>query len=155
MRFTAPAIALLLLAAAACSASPGTTSPGPDQPPTFGSSPTTPTTDPTLGEAFLPETRGYGSVRPSVIDAGGSGTSVLTEVRWTAWGGPRAIGTGKATYVAPGQANAAGHPEPADITAGDLGRCPDGRVAYRSITWTFPAHPGAERAEFSDICARA
>ncbi len=170
-----PVLAVVFAAAVACSTDPGAavgaggpassgpaTSPptaGPVSagPPTAGPVSASPTAggtgEPTLGEVFRRGARGYGQVRPSVIDAAGGATAVLTGVAWGSWGAAEATGTGQAIYVPTGERNAAGRPEPADLTASDLGRCPDGVLAYRSLTWTFPAHPGTARAGFPDICS--
>lgn len=111
--------------------------------------------EPTLGEQQTPNQKGFGAARPARLDAGGNPTGIVEDIRWQSWGGPTATGSGTATYLAPGQATAEGRPERATIVAGDLGRCPDGKQAYRSVHWYFPQHgetaPG--QAGYPHLCA--
>jgi len=110
---------------------------------------------PTLGQRagiFAHAGRGFGTVRPSVVDNGGDPTGVVIGVVWTSWGGPRAVGTGTSDWVGPGQTVAAGSQEPVRIVAFRLGRC-DGRRMYRAVEWYFPQH--GERFDpgrYEDIC---
>lgn len=119
-----------------------TVQPTPMAAPPIVPAPTTPATGvPVLGVA-RPDSRGYGSSRPSVID-GGAGSSGLVEgVRWSDWGEDRARGRGTALYVPEGSANAEGRRERAEVVAFDLGEC-DGRRAYRRVAWYFPQHDEA------------
>jgi hypothetical protein len=127
-------------------------------------SPSTPpaagTTDsgsgPTLGVAgWTPYTQGYGQVRPSEANAGGDGTSVVTNLHWRSWGEPTATATGTASWVPPNAANSDGLLTPALVTASDLGPC-QGHLAYRKITWYFPSRgetpTSSEVSGYPDIC---
>lgn len=83
-------------------------------------------------------TRGFGHVRPTVIDNGGDATGLVTRVSWSSWGGRTANGTGTGTYVPPKKPVAGGIPVRASIRASDLTSC-GGHSAYRHLTWWFPS----------------
>lgn len=61
-------------------------------------------TEPVLGNPPNPDyvPHGYGEVRPPVIDNGGDGNGVITDIVWDSWGGPQAHGHGIAPWVPPG-----------------------------------------------------
>ncbi len=80
---------------------------------------------------------GFGQVKPAVISLGGDPTGVLTGIAWQSWGAGQAMGTGKSTYVGPGQTAAQGTVETATVVAADLGTC-KGAPAYQEVTWYFP-----------------
>ena len=82
---------------------------------------------------------GYGHVKPPVINNGGDPTGVVTAIRWTTWGGPRAVGTGRGSYVGPHSVVAGGSYASAEIVLFHLGTC-KGRPAYDAIEWYFPDH---------------
>ncbi len=101
-------------------------------------------------------TRGFGDVRPSLIDNGGDPTGLVTDVRWSSWGDAQAHGTGITTYVAPDETVAEGEPEPVTIIAFDLTIC-DGHRAYRHLAYFFPRHgesfnPDTNGETQYDIC---
>ncbi|MFC5061693.1 hypothetical protein [Actinomycetospora atypica] len=107
---------------------------------------------PVLGTA-RPDSRGYGSPRPSVIDGGASSSGLVEGVRWSDWGEDRARGRGTALYVPEGSANAEGRRERAEVVAFDLGEC-DGRRAYRRVAWYFPQHDEAfDPARSLPVCS--
>ncbi len=90
-----------------------------------------------MGGAFS-NTRGFGQVRPAVVDNGGDPTGLITGVTWATWGGETADGQGTGTYVGPGQAVAEGTQVSVKIRAYDLTTC-DGHPAYRHVIWWFPS----------------
>jgi hypothetical protein len=112
-----------------------------------------PATVPTLGRSTAPNQKGYGRVRPSTIYNGGDPTGLVQHVRWSQWGGRRAIGQGIGDFVWPGQSVGGGSIQtPATIVAYDRGPC-RGRVAYRKIEWYFPSYGETfEPNQFQDIC---
>ena len=93
--------------------------------------------EPTLGQVWGTNQRGYGTVRPATIDGGGSSTGLVENISWSSWGGPQATGTGTALWVPPGAPNAAGVRQPANIVAYNLGTC-NGKPAYQAVKWYFP-----------------
>jgi hypothetical protein len=92
---------------------------------------------PLLGVEWGPSQKGYGQPHPSTIFNGGDPTGLVTNIRWSSWGGQTAIGEGTALY-APGIV-ANGHREPARVVAFSLGMC-NGYRAYTAIEWYFPQH---------------
>lgn len=92
-----------------------------------------------LGVATRSDVTGYGQVKPTEINNDGDGTSLITNITWTSWGGARAVGTGTTLYVAPDQANYQGSQQTATVVASDLGRCA-GHPAYQHVSWYFPQH---------------
>lgn len=96
-------------------------------------------TPPTLGLALYPQDQvGFGSVKPSEINYGGDPTSAVSGVRWSSWGGSRAVGHGSAYWVWPGWCTACGSVRlPATVVAWSLGSC-GGHPAYRRVEWFFP-----------------
>src|ERR1700753_1001140 len=67
--------------------------------------------------------RGFGTVKPTLVDNGGDPTGLVTHIRWKSWGGGKAIGTGTSTWVGPSQAVAEGRPAAVTIEAFRLGMC--------------------------------
>ena len=101
---------------------------------------TKPAPVPTLGKADWGgfQTKGYGTVRPGLVNNGGDGTSVVTDVKWQSWGGATAAATGKA-FDPRGRIDSADSVErTATVQAFDLGMC-DGKLMYRAIEWYFPS----------------
>jgi hypothetical protein len=97
---------------------------------------------PTLGRVWGPGGQeGYGKVRPSTIYNGGDETGLAEHIKWSSWGGKKAIGTGEAVYVAPGQFTYQGTLQHATIVAFDLGTCA-GHPAYLAVEWYFPQYGG-------------
>ncbi|UIJ35377.1 hypothetical protein [Allobranchiibius sp. GilTou73] len=97
---------------------------------------------PTLGlEGWgtgVPNTRGFGDVRPHVIDNGGDPTGMVQDVTWSNWGGPTADGRGFGYFVPANEPVAGSMRVPAQIRAYDLTTC-GGHPAYRHVTWWFPS----------------
>lgn len=95
---------------------------------------------------------GFGVVKPSVISNGGDGTGIVSRVAWKSWGGVRAIATGVAEYVGPGQYPATGADEPATVVAFKLGAC-DGKAMYQAVEWYFPQHGQSfDPNQYENIC---
>ena len=93
----------------------------------------------TLGQPWGPDQKGYGKVRPTIINNGGDPTGVVSEIQWQSWGAPQALGHGTSDYVTADEPVAAGTPAPATVVAFDLSKC-HGRLEYRAIEWYFPEH---------------
>ena len=95
---------------------------------------------PTLGVAsFMPVGSGFGQVRPRTISYAGDPTSFVSKVRWTSWGGPRAVGHGTAYWVWPGWCVACGSVElHATVVAFGRTVC-QGHSAYARVEWYFPS----------------
>jgi hypothetical protein len=112
-------------------------------------------TAPTLGPLMTHNQRGYGHVRPSTIFNGGDPTGLVTHIRWSQWGGRRAIGQGTGDFVWPGQSVGGGSIQtPATIVAYDRGSC-KGHLAYRKIEWYFPSYGQSfEPGAFQGICGQ-
>jgi RNA polymerase sigma factor (sigma-70 family) len=83
--------------------------------------------------------RGYGTIRPALINNGGDPTGIVTNVHWQSWGGTQATGTGTGTYVPDNTPVAAGTQEPVTVVAFDPGLC-HGKLMYQAIEWFFPQH---------------
>jgi hypothetical protein len=104
-----------------------------------------------LGRAFIPVQRGYGQIRPTVVDNGGDPTGLVSAITWQTWGGQQAIGQGISDYVAENQIVAAGSEEPVTIVAFDLGTC-RGQAAYLRVEWFYPQHGQGFEPNGMDIC---
>jgi hypothetical protein len=94
----------------------------------------------TLGIATDSPAVGFGEIEPNVVSLGGDPTSVVTNVRWRTWGGPRAIGSGKGWFLPPNAPDVAhGHYAKARLIAWDRGYCertmglPEGRVVLPRV----------------------
>lgn len=106
----------------------------------ISAAPATARSAPTLGvKGTHLSGNGFGQVRPSKIDYGGDPTSFVTSVKWSSWGGARAVGHGKAVWVWPGWCVACGGVElPATVVAFGRTRC-QGHSAYAYVEWFFPS----------------
>jgi hypothetical protein len=97
---------------------------------------------PTLGlkQANTTWGAGFGAIKPRAINFNGDPTSFISKIRWSSWGGRRAIGHGIAGFTWPGFAVADGtRYVGATVVAFDLGNC-DGHRAYRREEWYFPQY---------------
>jgi len=96
---------------------------------------------PTLGLPWPGNSgRGYGEVRPAIIDNGGDPTGLVTNVTWDSWGDPTATGHGTTTYLPSDTATVSqGRQERATVIAYQLGAC-GGHPAYRAVQEFFPQH---------------
>lgn len=111
------------------------------------------TSVPTLGVGS-PQGHGFGQVKPGRVDYGGDPTSFVSDVKWTSWGGARAIGHGRALWVWPGWCVACGGVElPATVVAFDKTTC-QGHSAYSFVEWFFPSRGQSfnRRLAVSNIC---
>jgi hypothetical protein len=95
---------------------------------------------PTLGvRGNHPTSSGFGQVEPRTIDYGGDPTSFVSDVNWQSWGGPRAVGQGRALWVWPGWCVACGGVVlPATVVAFGRTTC-QGHSAYAYVEWFFPS----------------
>lgn len=92
----------------------------------------------TLGVAHA-HVSGFGTVRPSVVSYGGDGQSLVAKVHWSSWGGARAVGHGKASWVWPGWCSACGSVTlKAKVVAFGRTTC-NGQPIYRFVEWYFPS----------------
>jgi hypothetical protein len=100
--------------------------------------------DPVLGaKAFTgPIGEGFGTAEPSKIFNGGDPSGEVTEIHWTGWGNPTAIGTGLNPIFKPGGGY---YRKPAmiELRATDLGKC-GARAAYTRLEARLPKHPGGK-----------
>jgi hypothetical protein len=95
---------------------------------------------PVLGHPWGPYQQGYGELRPSDVFNGGDPTGAVSNIRWSSWGSPSAVGTGTSVYVWPGTAVASNGPTPgARIVAFHLGRC-RGIPSYNAVEWFYPRY---------------
>jgi hypothetical protein len=112
---------------------------------------------PTLGRfagIFVHGGVGFGQVRPKEIFNGGDAAGKISNITWSSWGGPRAIGTGTAVYVPP-------HPrgpllgeteQTATVVAFNLGSC-GGKLMYQAFEVYFPQHGQAfNPGQYENIC---
>jgi hypothetical protein len=110
---------------------------------------------PTLGvKSATPNGRGFGQVRPARVDFGGDPTSFVTGVKWSSWGGARAVGHGKAIWVWPGWCVACGGVQlSATVVAFGRTTC-QGHSAYSHVEWFFPSRGQVfdRRIAGSNIC---
>jgi hypothetical protein len=86
-----------------------------------------------------PGQEGFGQVRPATVSRGGDPTSLISAIHWRSWGGARAVGSGRSTYVWPGTIVADNPPVGATIVAFQLGTC-HGRPSYNAVAWYFPQY---------------
>src|SRR5579862_5255271 len=109
---------------------------------------------PTLGVKFQPNGSGFGQGKQGRADLGGDATSFVTDVKWSSWGGSRAVGHGKAIWVWPGWCVACGGVElPATVVAFDRTTC-QGHSAYSRVEWFFPSRGQSfnRRLAVTNIC---
>jgi hypothetical protein len=96
---------------------------------------------------------GFGKAEPPRIFNGGDPTGLVSKIRWSGWGGPRATGTGMAEYIGPGASVATGREIRATVVAFHLGRC-HGTLMYKAVEWFFPQHGQAfSPVNYEDVCA--
>jgi hypothetical protein len=109
---------------------------------------------PVLGQlaGVFAQGQGFGQAEPSKIFNGGDPTGLVEHIRWQSWGGPKAIGYGRAEYVGPNQSVATGRQKPATVVAFHLGTC-DGKLMYQAVEWYFPGeHQSFSASHYENIC---
>ena len=85
------------------------------------------------------------------VSNGGDGSSIVSGITWSSWGGRRAVGRGGGDYIPrPGTSNK-GYPERAVVVAFDFGEC-RGRWAYRAYEEYFPEEGQKFLLPGSPIC---
>lgn len=95
---------------------------------------------PTLGRAWNPSARGYGTVQPTRVFNGGDPTGDIWDITWSSWGGEQAIGRGLSYGIPPGATSVAESiKQPATIVAYNLGTC-NGQLMYQAAKWYFPGN---------------
>ena len=153
-------MAIGALALAGCSAGqavPATTLSGPTSTATSVPPTTTASTSarlPPLGQLapIFFNGKGFGQVKPPEFYNGDDRTGLVQHVVWKSWGGPKAVATGEAEYVAPNQDVAQGTEEPATVVAFKLGDCV-GNFMYSAIEWYFPQHGQRFNPnQYEDLC---
>lgn len=87
-----------------------------------------------------PTGHGWGSPHPKFIYNGGDASGSISEVHWSAWGGPVAHGRGRHPIFKP-RGGYYRRPVVALLKATDLGRC-EGHPAYLRLLIREPRHPG-------------
>ena len=93
------------------------------------------------GKEFAgPYGKGWGTERPSEIYNGGDTSGLITDVRWSTWGGPVASGWGKNAIFKP-HGGYYRHPIAIKLRASTIGQC-EGRRAYMTLWIRSPTHPG-------------
>lgn len=95
--------------------------------------------------------KGYGDAKPGMLDDGGDGSQVVTDVTWSSWGGSSAQGSGTGSYAAPDEPLADAKQEPVTLVASDPGQC-DGHQAYRKLGYWFPNEGQTSPAATRDVC---
>jgi hypothetical protein len=97
---------------------------------------------PVLGaKAFAgPYGEGWGTVRPPTIFNGGDPSGLVSDIHWSSWGGPTAIGWGRNAIFKPGGGYYA-RPVAIKLKAGGLGHC-GARRAYTRLAVRVPKRPG-------------
>ena len=95
---------------------------------------------PTLGRAWSPSVRGYGTVQPVRVFNGGDPTGDIWDITWSSWGGAQATGRGLSYGIPPGATTVAESiKQPATIVAYNLGTC-NGQLMYQAAKWYFPGN---------------
>src|SRR5271154_5800579 len=79
-------------------------------------------------KAFAPGGAGWGTSEPAEIFNGGDPSGLITEVRWSSWGGATAVGSGRNPIFKP-HGGYYRKPVAIELKASGLGRCA-GRPAY-------------------------
>jgi hypothetical protein len=116
---------------------------------------------PTLGSSkfYAPNSKGFGSVRPTEIFNGGDPSGLVTKIHWSTWGGTQAEGHGLNAIFAP-KGGYYGQLVRIDLLARDRGKCPgSSRPVYRQLLVREPSRPGGPDGKWflwsgaHDLCA--
>lgn len=91
-------------------------------------------------QAFAPNGTGWGTAEPAKIFNGGDPSGLITEVRWTSWGGATARGVGRNPIFKP-HGGYYRKPVAIGLKASGLGRCA-GKPAYTRLAVREPKRPG-------------
>jgi hypothetical protein len=120
----------------------------------------TPSSDVVLGgkDYGAPYGEGWGTVRPHTISNGGASASGrISQVRWSAWGGPVALAWGRLPLYKP-NGGYYRRPVAIKVRADKLGEC-EGRTAYTRLSIRYPKRPGGKLGPWRlwsgtpDICS--
>ena len=90
--------------------------------------------------AFAPNGSGWGTSEPTEIFNGGDPSGLITDVRWSSWGGSVAVGSGRNPIFKP-HGGYYRRPVPIELKASGLGRC-GGQQAYTRLSFREPKRPG-------------
>lgn len=100
--------------------------------------------DPVLGaKAFAaPYGKGFGTAEPRAIFNGGDPSGSVSQIKWSGWGNPSAIGYGLNPIFKP---HGGYYRKPAriELRATNLGKCGK-RAAYTRLEVRIPKHPGGK-----------
>jgi hypothetical protein len=100
--------------------------------------------NPVLGaKSFAaPYGKGFGTPEPAEIFNGGDPSGSVTQIQWTGWGNPSAIGYGLNPIFKP---HGGYYRKPAriELRATGLGKC-GSRTAYTRLEVRIPKHPGGK-----------
>jgi hypothetical protein len=93
-------------------------------------------------EAFAkPSGAGWGTSQPRRIYNGGDPSGLVTEIQWTGWGGPTAMGYGVGSIFKP-RGGYYSQPVLTELRASGLGKCtPGGPPAYTHLSVRAPIRP--------------
>lgn len=100
--------------------------------------------NPVLGaKSFAaPYGKGFGTAEPSEIFNGGDPSGSVTQIKWTGWGNPTAIGHGLNPIFKP-RGGYYRKPARIELRATKLGRC-GSRRAYTKLEVRVPKKPGGK-----------
>jgi hypothetical protein len=93
-------------------------------------------------EAFAkPSGAGWGTAQPRKIYNGGDPSGLVSEIQWTGWGGPTAVGYGIGSIFKP-HGGYYSQPVLTELRATGLGQCtPGGPPAYTRLSVRTPVRP--------------
>ena len=94
----------------------------------------------TTAQRYLPNCLGQLQLRPRVVYlACADGNFGVKQLAWVVWGGARAVGVGRAWANDCQPSCVAGHTHeyPAVLILTGSQRCPNGKLAYRKVTYAF------------------
>lgn len=105
-----------------------------------------------------PDGKGWGTAEPSTIFNGGDPSGLVSDIRWTGWGQPVALGSGKTSIFKPGRGYY-NQLVTIKLRAWDIGSCtPGGPRAYLKLSVAEPSIPGGPLGGFAgwssggDLC---
>jgi hypothetical protein len=98
---------------------------------------------PVLGTRYFyaPDASGFGRAHPSLFSNGGDPSGVVSDIHWSSWGGPVAVGVGQNAIFMPAGGYYPGT-VPIQLRASHLGDCGDGVRAYLTLEFSVPSKPG-------------
>jgi hypothetical protein len=99
--------------------------------------------EPVLGSPshLAPAGKGWGRAHPGHVFNGGDPSGEVARLEWRDWGAPRAKGHGLTWLLRP-EGGYYARPGRIVLRAEQLGRCPDGTVAYTRLEYRSAHRPG-------------